>query len=262
VGTELGETDTWLFGSRPKLEGKLIRIDIDPGQLGRNAQPEIAILSDAGLALSALERTFPKRASTAGASRVEILRRRLQDGLTEKQRQHNRLLAAVQQALPGVILVGDSTQPVYSGNFCYEPERPRSYFSAATGYGTLGYALPAALGAKLAEPERPVVALIGDGGLQFTIGELATAVELALPVPILLWNSHGYGEIKDYMVERGIPTIGVDIYTPDFLAIARGFGCAAVRATSFDQMQEELRQAHRAKGPTVIEIDAATAMRW
>src|SRR5262249_12211868 len=116
VGTELGETDTWLFGSRPKLEGKLIRVDIEPAPRGRNATPEIAVLSDAGTALSALERSFPKRASNAGASRVEVLRRRLQDGLTEKQRQHIRLLAAVQQALPGLILVGDSTQPVYSGN--------------------------------------------------------------------------------------------------------------------------------------------------
>jgi len=164
--------------------------------------------------------------------------------------------------LPGVIVVGDSTQPVYGGNLSYEPAEPHSYFNSSTGYGTLGYGLPAALGAKLGAPERPVVALIGDGGIQFTIGELATAVELGLPVPILIWNNHGYGEIKQYMADRNIPQIGVDIYTPDFQTIARGFGCAALRAESFAHLERSLREAVTAKGPTVIEIDEAVARTW
>ena len=147
-------------------------------------------------------------------------------------------------------------------NVLVQPERPRSYFNSSTGYGTLGYGLPAALGAKLAERERPVVALIGDGGLQFTIAELATAVELGLSVPVLVWNNRGYDEIKKYMSERGIPQIGVDIYTPDFLTIARGFGCAAVRAEGLSHLQEQLQKAHRASGPTLIEIDEAAALRW
>ena len=109
------------------------------------------------------------------------------------------------EALPGVIVAGDSTQPVYGANLFYEPAGPSSWFNSSTGYGTLGYGLPAAMGAKLACPDRPVVALIGDGGIQFTIGELATAVELGLALPILLWNNRGYGEIKQYMLDRGIP---------------------------------------------------------
>ncbi|MFO1047812.1 MAG: thiamine pyrophosphate-dependent enzyme [Geminicoccaceae bacterium] len=122
--------------------------------------------------------------------------------------------------------------------------------------------MPAATGAKLACPDRPVVALIGDGGIQFTIGELATAVELELGLPILLWNNRGYGEIKQYMLDRDIPTIGVDIHTPDFQTIARGFGCHAVRLDSAAQLREELRKAHAARRPTVIEIDDAAAQRW
>ncbi|HZF35512.1 MAG TPA: thiamine pyrophosphate-dependent enzyme, partial [Candidatus Angelobacter sp.] len=195
-------------------------------------------------------------------TRAKALRAQLQALLTEPQRAHQRFMAAVQQALPGVIVAGDSTQPVYSANLFYQPEQPRSFFNSSTGYGTLGYALPAALGAKLAQRERPVVALIGDGGLQFTIGELATAVELELSVPILVWNNRGYGEIKKYMAERGIPQIGVDIYTPDFLTIARGFGCRAARAESLSHLQEQLQQAHRSAGPTLIEIDEAAALRW
>ena len=81
---------------------------------------------------------------------------------------HRRLLDAVDRALPDEVIAGDQCQPVYGGNQFYAPTRPRSWFNASTGYGTLGYALPAAIGAKLARPDRPVVALIGDGGLLFT----------------------------------------------------------------------------------------------
>jgi acetolactate synthase-1/2/3 large subunit len=107
-----------------------------------------------------------------------------------------------------------------------------------------------------------VVALIGDGGIQFTIGELASAVELGLPVPVLVWNNRGYGEIKQYMADRDIPQIGVDIYTPDFQAIARGFGCHAVTAESLAHLADTLGSAVRADRPTVIEIDEAAALAW
>ena len=83
-----------------------------------------------------------------------------------------------------------------------------------------------------------------------------------MSTPILIWNNRGYGEIRDYMAARGIPQIGVDIYTPDFLAIARGFGCEAMRAETLDQLAEALRQSQRRKRPTVIEIEEATAQAW
>ncbi len=264
VGTELGETDTLLFDDQLKMAGKVIRIDIDPEQLVRNVLPEVAICADSALALSALNQALegfvgPRDQSEA---RVSALRAQVDDLLEEPYRLHRRVMEAVQEALPGVVVAGDSTQPVYGANIFYEPDGPRSYFNSSTGYGTLGYGLPAALGAKLARPDRPVIALIGDGGIQFTIGELATAVELGLAVPIVLWNNRGYGEIKRYMAERDIPQIGVDIYTPDFLTIARGFGCAAVRVEGLDHLKTVLREAHEGEGPTVVEIDEAAARDW
>lgn len=111
-------------------------------------------------------------------------------------------------------------------------------------------------------PDRPVVSLIGDGGIQFSIGELATGVELRLPVPILLWNNQGYGEIKAYMQARNIPTIGVDIYTPDFGTIARGFGCQTARPTIYAELTAALLVAVKANVPTVIEIDDAAVEGW
>jgi acetolactate synthase-1/2/3 large subunit len=104
--------------------------------------------------------------------------------------------------------------------------------------------------------------LIGDGGLQFTLNELATAVEFNLAVPILVWNNNGYGEIKKYMVDRNIPPIGVDIYTPDFIAIAKGFGCAATKISSKAEFIEALRSAASAAVPTLIDIPEELALDW
>lgn len=264
IGTELSETDTLLFESRLDIRGRVIRIDIEAQQLVRNVLPEVAICSDAGLAMQALLTALDgfQPDQTATRAKVAAMRHDLARMLRADYQLHGRFLDVVAAALPGVIVVGDSTQPVYGGNLAYEPAGPRSYFNSSTGYGTLGYGLPAALGAKLGQPDRPVVALIGDGGLQFTIGELATAVELRLPVPILVWNNRGYGEIKSYMADRGIPLIGVDIYTPDFQAIARGFGCHAVMATSYNQLNAALQTAAGADRPTVIEVDDAAVKGW
>ncbi|MGE3334438.1 MAG: 5-guanidino-2-oxopentanoate decarboxylase [Rhodospirillaceae bacterium] len=264
VGTELGETDTWLFeGKHPRFDGKVIRIDIEADQLSINASPDIAIHSDADTALASLAAALGSHTpDSEGPVRAQALRELLQASLTPPQRAHQTVMNAVQEALPDAMIVGDSTQPIYSANLFYEAERPRTYFNSTTGYGTLGYALPAAFGAKLAQKDRPSVAVIGDGGLQFTISELATGVELGLPVVVLVWNNQGYFEIKKYMAERGIPQIGVDIYTPDFLAIARGFGCNAVRAESLDHLKAHLKAANGAKVPTLIEIDEAAALTW
>ena len=81
---------------------------------------------------------------------------------------------------------GDQTEPVYALNQCFEPMRPRSYFNSSTGYGALAYALPAGIGAKLVAPDPPVVVLVGDGGLQFSIGEKVSAVEAKTPLVLLL----------------------------------------------------------------------------
>jgi acetolactate synthase-1/2/3 large subunit len=265
VGTELGETDyDTVFDGGFRIPGKLIRIDIDAQQLARNYPASLALLSDSGSALQGLLQHFPALPESPlhtslpdvswGSSRVAALRRAVEASLDHPARMQQRMLEAVASALPDAIYVGDSTQPVYTGNITFDARTPRSWFNSSTGYGTLGYALPAAIGARLAAANLPVVCLIGDGGLQFTLPELASAMEAGVPVIILLWNNSGYGEIKKYMQNRAIEPVGVDIYTPDFLTIARGFGCSAVHAATATELTRALQQAKHASTPTVIEI--------
>lgn len=264
IGTELSETDRNLVPEPFRIPGRLIRIDIEAEQLARNAFPEVGIVSDARLALAALNGSLPK-----GNDSMRLENEALVAGLHDEFRalwwpgsaERERVLKVIREALPSDgILVTDSTQLVYNANHIFPVYEPRTYLSCTTGYGTLGYALPAAIGAKLAKPERSVACIIGDGGLQFTIGELATAVEAKTPIAIILWRNEGYGEIRDYMRAKAIPEIGVDLYTPDFVAIAKGFGCRGERAADLDQLQVLLGEAFAAQTPTLIELNEADFM--
>ncbi|MDB5765198.1 MAG: hypothetical protein JWQ61_12 [Collimonas fungivorans] len=258
IGTELGETDyDTVFDGGFRIPGKLIRVDIDAQQLARNYPASLTLLSDAASALQGLLQQLPGQVQHNvlwGSSRTAALRREVDASLDHPARMQHRMLEVAASVLPDAICVGDSTQPVYTGNITFDAAQPRSWFNSSTGYGTLGYALPAAIGAKLAVAGRPVLCLIGDGGIQFTLPELASAVEAGVPVIILLWNNNGYGEIKKYMENRAIEPVGVDIYTPDFLAIARGFGCIARHVATAAELTDALQLAASASRPTVIEI--------
>lgn len=251
IGTEFSETDYDLFFNGGfALNGKVIRIDIDAAQLSRNVRSDVAIHSDASHALEALVPMVEQK-QRGGDERTAAVQSAL-ESLNDPDYQI--FLDGLQEALPGSILVADSTQPAYFAAAQYEAPAPRRFASAATGYGTLGYALPAAFGAKLAQPDLPVIALIGDGGLQFTINDLSTAVEAEISVAVVIWNNQRYEMIAQNFVDAGMEPIACDIHTPDFLAIAEGYGCPAYRATTIEELKNRLQEAQQQKVPTFIEL--------
>ena len=253
VGTELAETDSWV--DRLPIQGKLIRIDIDAPTLTRDYEPAVALLADAEATLLALtDRLAPRSGEGVPPSEIAELRRRHEAELSPLQRKHAKVLDAVETALPeDAVLATDMTQIAYTGCHYYRCQRPRSWLHPV-GYGTLGYALPAAIGAKLAAPERATVAIAGDAGFMFTVQELGTAVELGLPIATLLWNNDALQQIAEGMTERGIPELGVRLRNPDFQALAKAFGCRAVRPDSLAALSDAIRTAVVADGPTLIEV--------
>src|SRR5262249_10515635 len=146
----------------------------------------------------------PQRNAGAGARRALQACRESRSALTPAMLAQVGLLEVIRDVVGGAILVGDSTQPVYAGNLGFAAATPRSWFNSATGFGSLGYALPAAIGAGLAAPDRPVVALVGDGGLQFTLGELGVARDVDAWLAVVVWNNHGYREIRTAMKDKCI----------------------------------------------------------
>ncbi|MBA2925251.1 5-guanidino-2-oxopentanoate decarboxylase [Pseudomonas sp. P7] len=268
IGTELAETDYDVtFAGGFEIPGALLRIDIDPDQTVRNYTPHVALVADAQIATEAVlaeldSKELPLRNTDWGSQRVARLWAELALSWDAATRAQTLFLSTILETLPGAVMVGDSTQPVYSGNLTLNLDHPRRWFNSSTGYGTLGYALPAAIGAWLGRGDgQPVVCLIGDGGLQFSLPELASAVEARTPIVVLLWNNQGYEEIKKYMVNRAIEPVGVDIYTPDFVGVAKALGCAAERIEGIEPLRNALLAASDRQGPTLIEIDQELWMK-
>ncbi|WP_280562687.1 5-guanidino-2-oxopentanoate decarboxylase [Chromohalobacter sp. 48-RD10] len=257
LGTELGETDYDLtFDGGFQLDGRLIRVDIDTQQLARNQAADLALLADVGEVAQGLLTRLPTQSSRGGAGRVSHTRTALALRDAEDVAPYAAFLDTLREALPDATIVGDSTGPVYAGNFIAEMPAPRRWFNAATGYGTLGYGLPAALGAALGVPERPVIALVGDGGLMFTLGEIATARETGVPMAIVIWNNAGYGEIRHYMDAQDVPRLGVDLAAPDFVTLARSMDCHGVRVSTRAALHQALQASRQAPGPTLIDVEA------
>ena len=258
IGTELGETDyDVFFNGEFKINGMLIRIDCDAQQLQRPFRADIAVLSDAQMAISSLCTRLEGQALNHQAiSRVNAAKQALVNEMTPDFAGQNALLQLIRDEVKDVIFVGDSTQPVYSGNLGFEALATRRWFNSSTGFGSLGYGLPAAIGAMIGS-KSPVVSLIGDGGIQFTIAELICAAELELPLIILLWNNQGYGEIRRYMEKGGLPLIGVNIKTPNFEPLAAGFGAGYRRITAKQQLIDALEKDTKGKQPIIYEVDEA-----
>ncbi|MGB6119893.1 MAG: 5-guanidino-2-oxopentanoate decarboxylase [Mesorhizobium sp.] len=255
VGTEFGPTDYDMYGDGGfVVPDQLIRIDIDKAQLSRRPAT-LSIEADAAQVLDALlEALGNGGVAQDGAARAAGCRKAAREGLTAEMEIQLRAVEAIRDALPGALIVGDSTQPVYAANLYYDHDRPGGWFNAATGFGALGFGPPAAIGAQFAQGEAPVVSLSGDGGFQFTLPEIAVAVEHRLPIIFVVWNNRGYREIEVSMRDAGVEPVGVSPAPPDFLDIARAYGIGAERIDGPDTLGEAVTRARQAGGPRLIDV--------
>jgi thiamine pyrophosphate-dependent acetolactate synthase large subunit-like protein len=285
VGTELADSDTWSDGPL-ELGGDVIRIDIDPAQLQRNALVSVGLVADATAGLEALlsdlegtDRAAAPPASvglvadaTAGlealladlegtnraTAPLAHVREEIHRQVLELGSEFVALVAVLQEHLdPATIVAADSAMACYYGAVHLLRQQAPRRFLHPTGSGTLGFALPAGIGAKLANPDVAVLVITGDGGALFSLSELATAAELGLPLVVLVIDNGGYGEIKRQMLTQGLAPLGTDLVSPDFAAIARAFGCEGHLIAELADLPERLREAFAAAGPTVLEIKHA-----
>jgi acetolactate synthase-1/2/3 large subunit len=255
VGTELAPSDLW-WGPLP-LDGRLVRVDIDPVGCLTNASPAVALVGDAAATLDALLDALPEALASdrPAVERAASWRARKQEDARAEGAEWLPVVRQLAAALPvDAIVAADSAMVCYYGALTnLATQRPGS-FLYPTGFGTLGYGLPAAIGAKVAAPDAPVVALLGDGGIMFTLAELATAADLAAPLPIVVVDNSGYGEIRNEMVDRDDPVHAVTFRSPDFAAIGRAVGCAGVTLDGPTGLADAVRAALAADRPTVIHL--------
>jgi acetolactate synthase-1/2/3 large subunit/5-guanidino-2-oxopentanoate decarboxylase len=256
IGTDLSEVDLW----RSKLghTAPMIRVDIDPECFAGLGPDDTAILADAGEVLHAMAIAIPARtddmpskwdarkvAQQKAVWRAEIATER--PGIVP-------VCDALQAVLPNdTMIFSDMTQFAYGAKEVWDMARP-GHWHHPYGFGTLGYALPAGIGGAVARRGSPTLVIAGDYGLQYSIQELGTAVELGLSLPILVWDNGKLGEIEDSMVRSQIAPNAVVARNPDFLALARAYGAEARAPQTLKALQDDVMAALSAAVPTLIHI--------
>jgi len=277
LGTRFKEADcsSWYRDYTFNIPGsRLIHIDIEPSEIGRNFPAEIGAVADLHEALQVLcevaRQDYPKGKSNARLLEL-IARSRAEFVASNRAMQESeafpmmpeRILAEVRAQLPRDAII--TTDVGWNKNGVgqqFDVYTPGSVLTPG-GYATMGFGPPAAVGAKLAAPDRTVISLVGDGGFGQNPSVLATARELHLPITWLVMNNNAYGTIAGlqksaFGLNHGtvFPTdsAGWDAQRPDYAEIARAYGCEGERLKSAGDLKPALRRALASRGPYVIDV--------
>jgi acetolactate synthase-1/2/3 large subunit len=236
-------TGSWALRVPPALA----QIDIDPAEFGRHYPVTLGVHADAREALRALLDVLPATPRSPWAPPTPAPEPPRLGGLD--------LLGPLRRVLtPDTLIVADVTQLAYAMLVHHPVKQPRTFLHPAA-FIAMGYGLPAALGAKAAFPERPVVAVVGDGCFQMTGMELATAVQEKLPVVVVVVNDSTLTLIKLIQQRRyGGRFLGVDLRNPDFGLLARAFGVRAWQVDSEAAFETALREAVALGEPALVEV--------
>lgn len=236
---------------------QIIRVDIDATEIDRVAKPAVGILADAKAAMTKLHNAVERQNNKRASRKPELL------ALKSAMRKEYESAVGPQLAILDVIrgempedgyFVDEITQVGYVSWFGFPMYEPRHFISS--GYqGNLGYGYATALGVQAAHPDKKVVAISGDGGFLYQVGELATAVKHNLDVISIVFTDSAYGNVKRDQKDRlDGRLVGSEFDNPDFLKLADSFGVAGYRASSPEQLRTVLRDALNRPGPALIEM--------
>jgi len=256
IGTrlELPTMSRWPY--RPDGQ-RCVRIDIDPSEM-RRFTPDAAVVADAKAGTKDLLAAVRKHSYRKTSVRRTTIRDASAAAHKEIQQVQPQMayLNILRDVLPPNAIVTDELSQVgFASWYGFPIYQPRTFITS--GYqGTLGSGFPTALGAKVAHPDTPVVAISGDGGFMFGVQELATAVQFKIGVVVLVFNNNAYGNVRRDQRERfDGRVVAADLVNPDFIKLAESFGVGAVRVTSPDAFRPALEQALANGGPYLIDIE-------
>jgi acetolactate synthase-1/2/3 large subunit len=240
---------------------KIIHIDIDPAEIGKNVNVEIPIVGDAKKALKALcdniQTVQAREDSSSWLKLIEELKADYKNRNTETDSlKPPRLLKLLRELLPGkTIVTTEVGQNQMWAALYFQSYFPRTFISSG-GLGTMGFGFPAAIGAKVAKPNVPVVDIAGDGSFIMTEQELATSIEEKIPVIVIILNNRSLGMVAQWQrlfYNRRYSEIDLG-HSPDFVKLAEAYGAAGLRAQSYEEFSSAVKTALRNEVTTVIDV--------
>ena len=241
----------------PQPHQKLIQIDVDPEEVGRNIQPTIGMAADGRLGLLDLlaELGGRTRSSRWTQAEVDAIKAATRDEIQSMAPLQVEIIKTLREELDDdAIMVAGTTEIGYWSHLAFPVLSPRSYLTSGY-FATLGFAFPTALGAKVGNPNRQVVATSGDGGFGYASSELATAVQEGLNVVTIVFNNESFGaSYADQESRFGGRVIGTRIHNPDFAKLAESYGAVGVKVPNHQELGPALRDALKANKPVLIEV--------
>jgi acetolactate synthase-1/2/3 large subunit len=247
-----------VVGSRLALAGlqpgqQVIQIDVDPDEIGRNHGLTFGLVGDARLTLDLmLERLRATAPRPSRKAEREALRAEL--AALDTQEPNSPILKSLRAATPeDAIVIAGMTQIGYYSRPFWPVYRPRTYITSSYS-GNLGFEYPTALGAKVACPDRAVVAICGDGGFMYNAQEMSTAVKYGINVVAVVFNDEAYGNVSRDLDEAWGGTFSAELKNPDFMKLADAYGVAGLRTEKPTDVGDLVRKALTLNRPAVIEV--------
>jgi acetolactate synthase-1/2/3 large subunit len=241
---------------------KVIHIDIDEGEIGKNLPTEVGLHADAREGLSQLLRQLRSTSSPKPSRETEIAayKKAFHEEMVLLAPKQSTIIDTVRSRMrPDDILISGMTTMGYWSHVVYPVFKPQTYVTSSY-FGTLGYGFPTALGAKVAQPQKNVVALCGDGGFMYASEELSTAVRYGINVVAVVFNNEAFGASRwDQTHRYGERYIGTDLRNPDFVKLAEAYGAVGMRTTP-EGFDEALGKALAANAPVLLEVQVPNMM--
>ena len=264
VGVRFSDRSTGSFDEFGK-DAHIIHIDIDPAELGKNKKVELPIVADVGIALNSLiaslKRKIVKRDKTLWSKRLQEIKSQIREGDfgSSNELYQPKIVQKMRELLPSNgILTTEVGKNQMWGELYYQAIEPRTWITS-TGLGTMGFGFPAAIGAKVAKPEVPVVDLAGDGSFRMTENSLSTCIEEDIPVTVVILNNSTLGMVEQWqrLFYNGRYS-GVKLgNTPDFVKLVEAYGAQGLRAQSIKEFEKAFKEAINSEVTTVIDCPVA-----
>ena len=255
-----------MVGSRlalagPRPEQQVVQLDVDPEEIGRNHKKTFGLVGDARLTLAALLERLRASAPPRASRKAEREALRAEVGMSMTQEPNTSILKSLRAGMPeDAIFVAGMTQIGYYSRPFWPVYQPQTYLTSSYS-GNLGYEYPTALGAKVACPKRPVVAICGDGGFLYNAQEMATAVQQRINVVAVVFNDHAFGNVARDLDEAWGGSYGAELHNPDFLKLADAYGMAGLRSEAPTDVGRLVADAIQLDRPVLIEVPVGRMAR-
>ncbi|PKB65735.1 MAG: hypothetical protein BZY82_07515 [SAR202 cluster bacterium Io17-Chloro-G3] len=239
---------------------KLVNINVDESEFGKSYPVEVGIARDAKVTLNGLANALKGRKTASSWGKIELqdIKKRSRQRIRAAAPEQLSVIDGLRRVIPedGIVVSGVTSMGAW-GTIAFPTMRPRTYLTSSY-MGTLGYSFPTALGAKVGNPDKPVVALCGDGGFLYAVAELATAVQYGINVVAVVFNNNQFGSTKrDQDLHYENRVIGTELRNPDFTRLAESFGAQGVRVEHLEELPRAVEEAIATDRPTVLEVTVA-----